>query len=292
MEPLGRGFGATLGNALRRVLLSSISGAAITSIRVDGATHPFSTLPGTVEDLLQVILNVKEIVVRSYSDTPKILKLAGKGPGELKASDIEHDAEVELVNPDHKIMTLESGGKLNMELTVERGTGFVVSERNKKPNQPIGTIPVDSIYGPVQKVNISTEEVRVGQEINYDKLIMDVWTNGAVRPDEAVREAAKNLQKHVDLFIRLGEKPEEAPAKPQGPVGVDEAILEMPIEDLELSARSQNCLKKADIKTVRELIQLTDKDLREIKNFGSRSADEVHAKLQDLGLTLLTENVV
>lgn len=289
VEPLGRGFGATLGNALRRVLLSSISGAAVTSIRVEGATHQFSTLPGVVEDLLQIILNVKEIVIRSYSDTPKILKLTGKGSGVLKASDIEHDAEVEIVNPDHKIVTLESGGKLEIELTVERGSGFVVAERNKKPNQPIGTIPVDSLFGPVQKVNITTEEVRVGQEINYDKLTLELWTNGAVAPDDSIREAAKILDQHVNLFLHLGEKPVEATAKAPGPEGVDESILEMSIEDLELSARSQNCLKKAEIKTVRDLVQLSDKELREIKNFGARSADEVHSKLQELGLKLEEE---
>ncbi len=286
VEPLERGFGATLGNALRRVLLSSISGAAVTSIRVEGATHQFSTLPGVVEDLLQIILNVKEIVIRSYSDTPKILKLTGKSSGVLKASDIEHDAEVEIVNPDHKIATLESGGKLEIELTVERGSGYVVAERNKKPNQPIGTIPVDSLFGPVQKVNITTEEVRVGQEINYDKLTLELWTNGAVAPDDSIREAAKILDQHVNLFLHLGEKPAEPGAKAPGPEGVDESILEMSIEDLELSARSQNCLKKAEIKTVRDLVQLSDKELREIKNFGARSADEVHSKLQELGLKL------
>jgi DNA-directed RNA polymerase subunit alpha len=290
VEPLGKGYGATLGNALRRVLLSSISGAAITNLRVEGATHPFSTIPGVVEDILQVILNVKEIVLRSYADAPNILKLEGKGPTELIAGNLEHDAEVEIVNPNHKIATLESGSKVAMEFTVEKGTGYVTTEANKKPNLPIGSIPIDSIFGPVQKVNIATEEVRVGQAINYDRLILEVWTNGAVHPDDAVREAAKILQEHISLFLHLGEKPEAAAAKVDATVGVDESILDMPIEDLELSARSQNCLKKAEIKTVRELIRLTDKELREIKNFGARSADEVHAKLAEYGLKLTLES--
>lgn len=289
VEPLAKGFGATLGNALRRVLLSSISGAAVTSIRVEGANHAFSTLPGVKEDLLQIVLNVKEIVVRSYADVPKILKLEGKGPGELTAGNIEHDAEVEIVNPDHKIATLESSSKLAVEFVVKKGTGYITADGNKEPNQVIGTIPVDSIFGPVQKVNIATEEVRVGQEINYDRLILEVWTNGAVAPDDAVREAAKILQEHVNLFIHLGEKPEELAPKSESVAGVDDSILDMPIEDLELSARSNNCLKKADIKIVRELIRLTDKELREIKNFGARSADEVHAKLQEYGLKLTGE---
>lgn len=289
VEPLDRGFGATLGNALRRVLLSSLPGAAVTAIRVEGVPHEFSTIPGVVEDLLQVILNVKEIVVRSYSDIPKLVRLEVKGPGEVKAGDIEHDAEIEIVNPEHKIATLESGGKIAMELTIEKGTGYVTAEQNKKTNQPVGTVPVDSIFCPVRKVNITTEEIRVGQEINYDRLILEVTTNGAVTPEEAVREAAKILGHHVDLFLHVGEKPKEESRETVALAGVDESVLEMPIEDLELSARSQNCLKKANISTVRQLVQLTEKELMEIKNFGARSADEVKEKITELGLKLREE---
>ena len=208
VEPLERGYGSTLGNALRRVLLSSLPGAAVTSIKFENVPHQFSTIPGVVEDVLQMILNIKGIIIRSHSDEPKTVMLKAKGKGEVKASDITHDAEIEIINGDHVIANLENNGKLNIEMTVERGKGYVVAERNKKPNQSIGTIPIDSIFTPVLKVNVSTEEVRVGQEINYDRLILDVWTNGTITPEDAVKESAKILARHVDMFVNLGQRAE------------------------------------------------------------------------------------
>lgn len=289
VEPLERGFGATLGNSLRRVLLSSIYGAAVTAIKIEGVDHSFSTIPGIVEDVLQILLNLKEIVIRSHSEQPKTIKLRAKGKGEVKAGDIEHDAEIEIVNPDHVIATLEGSGKLEMEMIVERGKGFATAERNKKPNLPVGYIPTDSVFAPVLKANLSIEEVRVGQEINYDRLTLWVWTNGSVRPDEAVKESAKILARHVDLFVHLGEKVEilgvEAEKKEETP----EAVLEMPIEDLELSARSLNCLKKAGVNTVAELIANSEADLMKYKNFGSKSLTEVREKLAEYKLALKGE---
>lgn len=254
VEPLERGYGSTLGNALRRVLLSSLTGSAVSSVKIDNVSHQFSTIPGVVEDVLQIILNIKEIVIRSHTDEPKTITIKAKGKGQVKASDIIHDAEIDIVNGDLVIANLESNGKLNIEMVVERGKGYVVAERNKKPNQAIGTIPIDSIFTPVLKVNVSTEEVRVGQEINYDRLILDVWTNGSITPEDAVKESAKILARHVDMFVNLGQRAETLGVAVSGKEESKESILEMNIDDLELSARSSNCLKKAGIKTVGKLI--------------------------------------
>lgn len=248
VEPLPRGYGQTLGNPMRRILLSSLPGAAVTAVKIDGVSHEFSTIPGVVEDVLHIMLNIKEIVVRSHSDQPKVVTLKAKGRGEVKAGDIEHDAEIEIINPDLKIATLDSNGKLNMELIIERGRGYVPAERNKKASLPVGYIPTDSIFTPVLKVNISTEEVRVGQEINYDRLVLSVWTDGSIKPDEAVKESAKVLARHVDLFVHLGEKAEVLGLEVERKEEVPAAALEMNIEDLEFSSRSLNCLKKAGIK--------------------------------------------
>ncbi|KPJ69880.1 DNA-directed RNA polymerase subunit alpha [candidate division WOR-1 bacterium DG_54_3] len=291
IEPLERGFGSTLGNSLRRVLLSSLFGAAVTAIKIEGVPHPFSTISGVTEDVLQIMLNLKEIVIRSHSEQPKIITLKAKGKGEVKAGDIEHDAEIDIINPDHKIATLDSSGKLEMEMVVERGKGYVSAERNKKPNLAVGYIPTDSIFTPVLKVNLSTEEVRVGQEINYDRLILSVWTNGSIRPEEAVKESAKILAKHVDLFIHLGEKVEILGIEAEKKAEVPETTLEMNIEDLELSARSLNCLKKAGIKTVGELISNSEADLMKFKNFGAKSLDEVREKLAEYKLALKGEKI-
>jgi DNA-directed RNA polymerase subunit alpha len=286
VEPLERGYGSTLGNALRRVLLSSLTGSAVSSIKIDGVSHQFSTIPGVVEDVLQIILNIKEIVIRSHTDEPKIINIKAKGKGQVKASDIIHDAEIEIVNGDLVIANLENNGKLNIEMTVDRGKGYVVADRNKKANQAIGTIPIDSIFTPVLKVNIATEEVRVGQEINYDRLILDVWTNGSITPEEAVKESAKILARHVDMFVNLGQRAESLGIAVSGKEEAKESVLEMNIEDLELSARSSNCLKKAGIKTVGELIDYSELDLMKIKNFGAKSAKEVIEKLKEYKLTL------
>jgi len=291
VEPLERGFGATLGNSLRRVLLSSLFGAAVTAVKIEGVTHSFATMPGVVEDVLQILLNLKEVVIRSHSEQPKTITLKAKGKGEITAADIEHDAEIEIVNPDHKIATLDSSGKLEMEMIVERGKGYVSSERNKKSNLAVGFIPTDSLFTPVIKVNIATEEVRVGQEINYDRLVLSVWTNGSIKPDEAVKESAKILDKHVDLFVHLGEKVEILGVEVERKAEVSEATLEMSVEDLELSARSLNCIKKASIKTVGELISNSEPDLMKHKNFGSKSLDEVREKLAEYKLALKGEKV-
>jgi DNA-directed RNA polymerase subunit alpha len=286
VEPLPRGYGTTLGNPLRRILLSSLTGAAITAVKIDGVSHEFSTIPGVTEDTLHLMLNLKEVVIRSHSDQPKTVTLKAKGKGEVKAGDIEHDAEIEIINPDLVIATMDTNGKLNMEMIVERGRGYVPAERNKKPNLPVGFIPTDSIFTPVVKVNLGTEETRVGQEINYDRLVISVWTNGSIKPDEAVKESAKILARHVDLFVHLGEKAEvlglEAERKEEAPA----AVLDMNIEDLEFSSRSLNCLKKAGVKTVRDLVGYSEAELMKFKNFGSKSLTEVRAKLSEYKMGL------
>lgn len=285
VEPLERGYGTTLGNALRRVLLSSLPGAAITSVKIDGVSHEFSTIDGVSEDVLQLILNLKEIRFRMHSDTPKVVHIKAKKKGEVKASDIEHDAEIEIVNPD-KVIAVLDGGKLEMEMIVEKGKGYVSSERNKKQSLPIGAIPIDSIFTPILKVNLSTEEVRVGQEINYDRLVLHVWTDATIKPETAVRESAKILSKHIDLFVHLGERVDVATGALDKKEEVEVSVLEMPIEDLELSARSLNCLKKANIKTVGELISFSYDDLMNFKNFGGKSLTEVKEKLSEYKLAL------
>ena len=289
IEPLERGYGSTLGNALRRVLLAHLQGAAIVSIRIEDVSHEFTTIPNVVEDVLEMILNLKEVVLKSYSDVPKVISIMAKGPKEIKAGDIEHDAEIEIINPDHKIATLESGGKLNIEMIVERGKGFSPAERNKKSTLPVGYIPIDSIFSPIMKVNLVTEEMRVGQEINYDRLVLHVWTNGSMKPDEAVRESARILSRHIDLFSHIGEPIDVAAGEKERNVEVESGVLDMSLEDLELSARSLNCLKNANIKTVRELISFSQPDLMKFKNFGTKSLNEVREKLGEYKLFLKGE---
>jgi DNA-directed RNA polymerase subunit alpha len=289
VEPLERGFGSTLGNSLRRVLLSSLYGAAITAVKIEGVDHSFSTISGVTEDVLHILLNLKEVVIRSHSEQPKTIKLKAKGKGEVKAGDIEHDAEIDIINPEHVIATLDSSGKIEVEMIVERGKGFATAEKNKRPNLPVGYIPTDSIFTPVLKVNLATEEVRVGQEINYDRLTLWAWTNGAVRPDEAVKESAKILARHVDLFVHLGEKVEILGIEMEKKEETPESVLEMAIEDLELSARSLNCLKKAGVNTVAELIANSEPDLMKYKNFGMKSLVEVREKLSEYKLALKGE---
>jgi DNA-directed RNA polymerase subunit alpha len=288
VEPLERGYGSTLGNALRRILLAHLQGSAIVSIRIEDVSHEFSTIPGVAEDVLEIILNLKEVVLKSYSDVPKVVTLKAKGPGEIKASDIEHDAEIEVINPDHKILTLESGGKINIEMIVERGKGFHTAEKNKKSTLPVGYIPIDSLFSPVAKVNVATEEVRVGQEINYDRLVLHVFTNGAMKPDEAVRESARILSRHIDLFMHLGEQADGLLGDKRG-LEVESGVLEMGLEDLELSARSLNCLKGSNIKTVRDLISSSKEGLVKCKNFGQKSLNEVREKLAEYKLYLKGE---
>jgi len=292
VEPLEKGYGSTLGNALRRVLLSSLSGAAVTSIKIEGVSHEFSTIPGVLEDVLVIILNIKELVIKMHGDGPKVIKLKAKGKGEVTADQIEHDAEVEIINKDQKIATLEGNGKLNIEMTVEKGKGYVPAERNKKPNMSIGSIPVDSLFSPIHKVNLSTEEVRVGQEINYDRLVLEVWTNGAMKPDDAVKDSAKILAKHVEMFLNIGQRAESLGITVSGKEEARESVLEMSVEDLELSARSSNCLKKAGIKKINDLLEYSEQDLMKIKNFGAKSAKEVKEKLEEYKLKLKPSEII
>ncbi|MBU0501760.1 MAG: DNA-directed RNA polymerase subunit alpha [bacterium] len=290
VEPLDRGYGATLGNSLRRVLLSSLVGAAVSAVKIEGVSHSFGTMPGVVEDVLHILLNIKELIIRSHSEQPKTITLKAKGKGVVKAGDIEHDAEIEIINHDHVIANLESSGKLEIEMIVERGKGFISAERNKKPNLAVGFIPTDSIFAPVLKVNLATEEVRVGQEINYDRLILSVWTNGSIKPEDAVRESAKIMARHIDLFVHIGERVEAAVGvEPELNINVPESTLQMSIEDLELSARSLNCLKNAGVKTVGELISSSREELMKFKNFGAKSLDEVSEKLAEYKLSLKGE---
>jgi DNA-directed RNA polymerase subunit alpha len=286
VEPLERGYGATLGNSLRRVLLSSLSGSAVTAIKIEDVPHEFSTMPGIAEDVLEIILNIKEIVVISHSEAPKIIKLEAKGKGEVVAGDIKHDDEIKIANPEHVIAHLDVKGKLKIEMTVERGKGYVPAERNKKSGQPAGTIPIDAVFAPVLKVNIFTEAVRVGQEIDYDRLILHVWTNGSMTPDMAMVESAKILARHVDMFMHLGQKSEVLGIPIKGAEDKGESIMEITIEDLELSARSYNCLKNAGIKTVSELVKYTEEDLMNLKNFGLKSLNEIREKLAEYKINI------
>ncbi len=285
VEPLERGFGHTLGNALRRVLLSSLPGAAVTSVNIEGVQHEFSTIPGVKEDVTEIILNLKEVSVRLHVDTVKQLEIVAEGPGVVTAGDIRVDSEVEVVNPDLHIATLSEGAKLHMTLTVEQGHGYVSAERNKVSAMPIGVIPMDAIFTPMRKVNYTVEDTRVGQITDYDKLVMEVWTNGSVSPEEAISMAAKILVGQLDIFARLTEQPleQEDEATQEDPAG---ANAEMTIEELDLSVRAFNCLKRAGINTVSELIQKDQEDMMKVRNLGKKSLEEVEQKLALLGLSL------
>ena len=286
VEPLERGYGTTLGNSLRRVLLSSLPGAAVTSIKIEGVQHEFSTIPGVAEDTTEIIMSIKQLSVIMHSDEPKLLRIEAQGEGEVKAKDIIADADVEILNPDLHIATLEKDGKLFMELTLEKGRGYVPADWNKKPNQPIGVIAIDSIFTPVHKVNFNVENTRVGQRTDYDKLTMEIWTNGTIKPDDAVSAAAKILIEHFNLFVGLTDQVqfEEEPVEKEK--DEREKILEMPIEELDLSVRSYNCLKRAGINTIYELTQKTAEDMLKVRNLGKKSLQEVESKLAAFNLTL------
>jgi len=286
VEPLERGYGTTLGNSLRRVLLSSLPGAAVTSIKIEGVQHEFSTIPGVAEDTTEIIMNIKQLSILMHSDEPKLLRIEAQGEGEVKAKDIIADADVEILNPDLHIATLEKDGKLFMELTLEKGRGYVTADRNKKPNQPIGVIAIDSIFTPVHRVNFNVENTRVGQRTDYDKLTMEIWTNGAIKPDDAVSAAAKILIDHFSLFLGLTDKvqAEEEPVETEK--DDKQKILDMPIEELDLSVRSYNCLKRAGINTIYELTQKTAEDMMKVRNLGKKSLQEVEAKLAAFNLSL------
>jgi DNA-directed RNA polymerase subunit alpha len=287
-EPLERGFGTTLGNALRRVLLSSLEGAAITSVRVAGVQHEFSSIPGVVEDTTDLILNLKEVRLKLHTDKPKTLTLKAKGMGEVTAKDIEADAEVEILNPDLHIATIDKNGKMEIEMRARRGRGYVSSDKNKEPGQPIGVIPIDAIFSPIRKVNFKVENARVGQDTDYDKLVLDVWTDGSLRPDDAVAHAAKLLKDHLSFFIHLPEEEDELPLAEEDlkkSPAFNENLLRS-VNELELSVRAANCLKNAGIETIAEMVQKTESEMLKTKNFGRKSLNEIKEILGNMGLNL------
>lgn len=286
VEPLERGFGITLGNSLRRILLSSLPGVAVTSVNIDGVLHEFSTIPGVVEDVTEIILNLKQLSAKMFTDEPKSVSIYAKGPKEVKAKDIIIDSDIEIVNPDLHIATLNEEGELNMVMTLEKGRGYVTAEKNKKDEHPIGLIPTDSIFTPITKVNFEVENTRVGQITDYDKLTLEVWTNGSIRPDDAVSLSAKVLSEHLKLFINLTDTVSEVDIMVEKEEDKKEKILEMTIEELDLSVRSYNCLKRASINTVEELVQRSESELMKVRNLGRRSLEEVQQKLAALDLGL------
>lgn len=286
VEPLERGFGTTLGNSLRRILLSSLPGVAVTSVKIDGILHEFSAIEGVREDVSEIILNLKELSVKMFTDEPRTVSIHRRGPCELKAGDIDGGSEIEIQNPELHIATLDEDAVLNMEITLAKGRGYVGSEKNKVPNQPIGIIPVDSIFTPIKKVNFTVENTRVGQITDYDKLTLEVWTDGSTRPEEAVSLGAKILSEHLLLFINLTDHVADVEIMVEKEEDKKEKILEMTIEELDLSVRSYNCLKRAGINTVEELVQRNEEDMMKVRNLGRKSLDEVKLKLDALGLSL------
>ncbi|MFZ5613182.1 MAG: DNA-directed RNA polymerase subunit alpha, partial [Bacillota bacterium] len=290
VEPLERGYGITLGNSLRRILLSSLPGAAVTSVKIDGVLHEFSTVPGVREDVTDIILNLKNLCLKIHSDEEKVLRVEAQTEGPVTAGDIIHDADVEILNPELHLATLDTGGRLFMEITVNKGRGYASAEKNKKGEHIIGVIPVDSIYTPVRKVNYTVENTRVGQITDYDKLTLEVWTNGSIRPDEATSLSAKILSEHLRLFIGLTETVNDVEIMVEKEEEQKDKILEMTIEELDLSVRSYNCLKRAGINTVEELIQRNEEDMMKVRNLGKKSLEEVVNKLHELGLSLRNDD--
>lgn len=292
VEPLERGFGNTLGNSLRRVLLSSLEGCAVTSIKIDGVLHEFSTIPGVKEDVTEIVLNMKSVVAKLYETSPKVVEISAQGPCVVTAGDIKCDSEVEILNPEQHIATLGEDAKLNMEITIDKGRGYIPAERNKliSGNNVIGVLPIDSIYTPVLKVNYTVDNTRVGQITDYDKLTLDVWTNGVINAQEAVSLAAKVLTEHLYLFVNLSDKASSAEVMVEKDDKGKEKILEMTIEDLDLSVRSFNCLKRAGINTVEDLINKSEEDMMKVRNLGRKSLEEVIQKLNSLGFSLQKED--
>ena len=292
VEPLERGFGNTLGNSLRRVLLSSLEGCAVTSLKIDGVLHEFSTIPGVKEDVTEIVLNMKSLVAKLVDVAPKVVVIDAEGPCEVTAASIKSDSEVEIMNPDLHIASLGEGAKLNMEITIDKGRGYVPGERNKQltGNNVIGVLPIDSIYTPVLKVNYTVDNTRVGQITDYDKLTLDVWTNGVINAEEAVSLAAKVLTEHLNLFVNLSDKASSAEVMVEKDDKGKEKILEMTVEDLDLSVRSFNCLKRAGIHTVEDLINKSEEDMMKVRNLGRKSLEEVVQKLNSLGFSLQKED--
>ena len=288
-EPLERGYGVTIGNSLRRILLSSLPGCAITSVKIDGVLHEFSCIPNVVEDVPEIIVNLKNVRLKFDGNEEKTLRIEHKGEGEVTAGDIITDGTVEILNPDLHIATVSEGGNLVMEMTADRGRGYNSSEKNKKPNQDISVLPIDSIYTPVKKVNYQVENTRVGQMVDYDKLTIEVWTDGSLKSHEALSLAAKVMTGHLELFIDLSEATKNTKVMVEKEESKKEKVLEMSIEDLELSVRSFNCLKRAGIATVEDLTNKSETDMLKVRNLGKKSFDEVTAKLHSLGLDFAKE---
>ena len=291
VEPLERGYGVTLGNSLRRILLSSLPGYAITSVKIDGVLHEFSTVPGVKEDVTEIILNLKNVILKIHGEGPKTVYIDASGEGEVLAGDIKCDSEVEIINPEYHICTLDKDAHINMELTVNKGRGYVSAEQNKKLMQPvIGVIAIDSIYTPILKANYTIDDIRVGQEIGFDKLTLEVWTNGTITATEAVSLGAKFLNEHLALFGDLSGEAYDTEIMVDKGEDAKEKVLEMTIEELDLSVRSFNCLKRAGINTVEDLTIKTEDDMMKVRNLGKKSLDEVINKLHSFGLDLRSED--
>ena len=290
MEPLERGYGTTLGNSLRRIMLSSLPGAAVSQVKIEGVLHEFSSIPGVKEDVTEIIMNLKSLAIRNNSETneAKVAYIEFEGEGVVRASDIQVDQDIEIMNPDQVIATLNGGAdsKLYMELTITKGRGYISADKGKSDDMPIGVIAVDAIYTPVERVNLTVQNTRVGQITDYDKLTLDVYTNGTLEPDEAVSLAAKVLSEHLKLFIDLSENAKTAEVMIEKEDNEKEKVLEMNIDELERSVRSYNCLKRAGINTVEELCNKTSEDMMKVRNLGRKSLEEVLAKLKELGLSL------
>ena len=287
--PFERGYGVTLGNSLRRVLFSSIEGSAITSVKIGGVQHEFSTIPGVLEDVPEIILNIKSLILNSHSKIPKTIYIKKDTKGQVKAKDIETDETIEIVNPDLHIATLTKDTKFHLEMEVARGRGYVPAELNKKEEKTIGVIPIDSIFSPVKKINYSVENTRVGQRTDYDKLILEIWTNGAITPKDALLYASNILQRHLDIFVNFGQLPEDI-AEEEPEMTKEETVLyeklRLPISELELSVRSSNCLREANIKAIADLVKKTEEEMLSFKNFGKKSLSEIKELLAGMGLTL------
>ncbi|HGQ9359621.1 DNA-directed RNA polymerase subunit alpha [Streptococcus pneumoniae] len=286
IEPLERGYGTTLGNSLRRVLLASLPGAAVTSINIDGVLHEFDTVPGVREDVMQIILNIKGIAVKSYVEDEKIIELDVEGPAEVTAGDILTDSDIEIVNPDYYLFTIGEGSSLKATMTVNSGRGYVPADENKKDNAPVGTLAVDSIYTPVTKVNYQVEPARVGSNDGFDKLTLEILTNGTIIPEDALGLSARILTEHLDLFTNLTEIAKSTEVMKEADTESDDRILDRTIEELDLSVRSYNCLKRAGINTVHDLTEKSEAEMMKVRNLGRKSLEEVKLKLIDLGLGL------
>ncbi|MGB3941897.1 MAG: DNA-directed RNA polymerase subunit alpha [Candidatus Manganitrophaceae bacterium] len=284
-EPFERGFGSTIGNSLRRVLLSSIAGAAVTSVKIEGVLHEFSTIPGVKEDVTDIILNIKNLRLRLHTDKPKIVHIKKKGPGKILAQDITHDADIEILTPDLHIATLDKDGHFDMEMVVKIGRGYVPAERNKEEGMPIGVIAIDSIFSPIRKVNFNVENARVGRVTDYDKLVMEIWTDGSVKPDDVLGFAAKILKDHLSIFINFEELEQPVEQQRDDAKELNKNLMRS-VHELELSVRAANCLKNANIRTIADLVQKTETEMLKTKNFGRKSLNEIKEILTEMGLSL------